>query len=185
MKLFTSQTPDFSLTSGTVDYTRSPSCKLLPKIRAAYDELYQRLGLDRYRIIWCWPRREDCRPWREDIVWILNVDESDCLAIVDGFIWSRIIGENVIPDSIHMEWIMESNSYNDPHAYISEQEEAYKARTPPPGGWWEILFTSNGGAEGAHVLLQHPIPPAWVVAKEKTTRRSGSNHTIAFHNEGG
>lgn len=55
MNLWTYHDPDFSLTSGRVDHTRSPYADD-PAIMAAYLELGRRLNIPDVQIIWCYTR---------------------------------------------------------------------------------------------------------------------------------
>ncbi len=164
MQLWTFQEPGFSLTSGQVDHARSEYYKTVSGVPNAYAQLAKRLGTD--QIIWCYVRREEYHdlPHLTREEWALDVPEYDILAIVDTFIWNRILGIETYPESLRHKWLedapLEEAARN---AYIKQKIKDYHAQPEPDAGWWSRLFITDTTAEGATVLLKHPIPESWVV----------------------
>src|SRR4051794_12754422 len=105
MKLRTFQTPDFSLTSGSIDLSRSYDVSYVTGLRECYEELARHLGLGRYEIIWCHVRDDFIRAGYVDRVeYILEVPDDQILRIVDSFIWNKIIGLDPYPMSLYYKW---------------------------------------------------------------------------------
>lgn len=164
MQLWTFHGSGFSLNSGAIDVRRSPYFVTYPNIRAAYEELGRRLGLNSYEIIWCHVRRDwnplgyaDCNEYE------LEVPPDKFLSIVDAFTWNKILGiKDAFPRSLYHKWRNEAppERFGD---YIDQKRKEYNEQAPPAGGWWSQLFIADLNAEGATVLLKHPIPEAWII----------------------
>jgi hypothetical protein len=92
MQLWTWHEPDFDLTSGEVDHSRSKYYKGTPGIPAAYAELSRLLGTD--QIIWCYVRRHEYHqlPNLTRIEWALDVPEDQILGMIDAYVWNKILG---------------------------------------------------------------------------------------------
>lgn len=164
MKLWTFHTPDFSLTSGSIDLDCSYDVSYVEGLRERYEELARHVGLDRYEIIWCHVRDDFIRAGYEDRVeYILEVPEDQILRIVDSFIWNKIIGLDAWPMSLYYKWRDEAPP-GKAGEYIKRKTEEYHAQPPPPGGWWSLLDITDLTAEGACVLLRHPMPESWIVS---------------------
>jgi hypothetical protein len=165
MKLWTWHGPDFSLTSGRVDHSRSSyyTDENLPKIPCAYAELARRLGTD--QIIWCYVSPNEYIKTSNDtrVEWVLEVPDDKLFSIIDSFIWNRIIDRKTYPDSLREKWAYEAIETDDYNAYLERNRQKYDSQTPPKGGWWEALFITDINTEGATVLLKHPIPDIWIV----------------------
>ncbi len=161
MKLWTWHGTDFSLTSGCVDLSRSPYYHM-PKYRFAHAELARRVGTD--QIIWCYVRRTKHEE-RERIERVLKVPKDRLLRIIDSPIWERII-DGAIPPDVREQWYCEARQrklfFSDREKFIEKKEKEYSDQPPPKGGWWTKLFIDDITAEGAEVLLKHPIPDSWV-----------------------
>ena len=93
MRLWTYHKPDFSLTSGRVDLSRSDYFRCMPEIPGAYAELARRVGTD--QIIWCYVRPDEYNniPELTCVEWALDVPDDQVLAIIDSFVWERIIAQ--------------------------------------------------------------------------------------------
>jgi len=163
MKLWTFHTPDFSLTSGSIDLDRSFDVSYVTGLREAYEELARHLGLERYEILWCHNREDFNRAgYRDRVEYKLDVPDDQFLCIVDSYIWNKIIGLDAYPTPLYFKWREEAapNAIGD---YIEKKLAEYHSQPPPPGGWWSRLVIEDLDAEGACVLLRHPIPEAWIV----------------------
>src|SRR4029450_6957865 len=164
MKLWTWQTPDFPLTSGRVDHSRSRYYQSLPKIQSAYAELARHIGT--CQIIWCYVRPDEYKreAGNSRVEWVLDVPDNNVLAIIDSWVWEKIICSKACPASLLEKWKEEAiQSEQDCRAYIEAKEAAYHAEPPPVGGWWKVLFLRSVSGEAPTVLLRHPIPHGWVV----------------------
>ena len=90
MKLWSYQSPDFSLVDGDYCHDKSEFFKEYPD---AYKELWRRVGCR--EIIWCSIAKTK---WRLRCQWELEVPECRFLKIVDSMVWNGILGhENVEP----------------------------------------------------------------------------------------
>ncbi len=170
MKLWTWHGTDFSLTCGRVDHSLSQYYNCMPSIPPAYAELARRVGTD--QIIWCYARPDpDEYEDLKQIKWVLDVSDDRILAIISSPIWERIICTKALPPALREKWKCEAfqGKHDDSEAYIEEKSEEYFSQPPPEGGWWTDLFISDIGAEGARVLLKHPIPDSWVVHRGTNT----------------
>ena len=164
MQLWTWHEPDFSLTSGRLDHSRSQYYKIVDGAPDAYAELAQRLSTD--QIIWCYVRRDDYHdlPKLTRVEWALDVPDTEILAITDAYIWNKILRIHTYPRSLYFEWLEYAPTDGAARVeFIEHKIEEYHAQLPPDGGWWSQLFITDTMPEGATVLLKHPIPEAWVV----------------------
>jgi hypothetical protein len=164
MQLWTWHEPDFDLTSGEVDHSRSKYYKSTPGILAAYAELSRLLGTD--QIIWCYVRRDEYHqlPNLTRIEWALNVPDNQILGMIDAYVWNKILGIKTYPRSLYSDWLdMAPTDESARLAYINKKIEDYHSQPEPSGGWWSRLFTKDSTIEGATALLRHPIPEHWVI----------------------
>ncbi len=162
MQLWTWHEPDFSLVEGKVNHERSEYFTTVCGVPEAYQELCKRLGTDQF--IWCYTRGNEHNqlPSQTRIEWVLEVPKSEFLAIVDSFIWNRVLGEKCWPpESLKLKWKQEAITRGCAE-HFDQQIQAYHAQAPPQGGWWALLFIDDPTAEGANVLIRHPVPRPWV-----------------------
>lgn len=168
MKLWTWHEPEFSLVAGRVALSRSTYYATVASAPEAYAKLARRLGTD--QIIWCYPRPGEyhVRPQCTRVEWALDVPDHEILAITDAYIWNKILKLRTYPESLRHKWLDDApidEAARD--AYLALKIAAYHSEPEPDGGWWARLFTSDGMAEGAQVLLRHPIPQSWVVSVDR------------------
>jgi hypothetical protein len=151
MKLWTWQSPDFSLTEGHVIPERSDYFQTVLGIPKAYRRLWKRFGTD--QIIWCYTNAD--AHYKSPIVeteWSLDVPDAQVLAFVDDLVWNRILGiKCALPRPLCRDW-------------TEEQVAAFWARKAPPGGWWNCLFVNHGKGDSTSALIRHPIPQEWVIS---------------------
>jgi hypothetical protein len=165
MLLWSWQKPDFSLTSGSVDHSKSEYYKTVRGIPAAYAELAKRL--DTQDIVWCYVRHDDYDSSSEAtrVEWALDVPDELILAIVDTFVWDKIIGQKTFPSMLRSRWISEAPIQEPARsAYLEQQLNDYHSQPEPIDGWWSRLFVTDTTIEGATVLLKHPVPESCVVS---------------------
>lgn len=165
MLLWSWQEPEFSLTSGTVDHSKSEYYQTVPGIPAAYAELAKRLETP--KIVWCYVRHDEYDSSSETtrVEWALDVPDELILAIVDPFVWDKIIGQKTLPSMIRSRWFSEAPIQEPARSvYLEQQLNDYHSQPEPIGGWWSRLFVTDTTIEGATVLLKHPVPDSCVVS---------------------
>jgi hypothetical protein len=163
MKLWSWHTTDFSLTSGHVDHCRSKYYRKVPEIPSAYVQLFRLVGT--CQIIWCYGGRNGYQQLEGDtrVVWELDVPDDRVLAIIDNWVWERIIDSNVCPPDLREQWEYEAVQGNhDLDAYVEAKKHEYLSKPAPQGSWWTALFIQAIN-DDATVLLKHPIPDSWVL----------------------
>jgi hypothetical protein len=91
MQLWTWQEPGFSLTSGCVDWTKSPTWNdpELPGARLAYPSLAERLGTD--QLVWFRSGRADKLWCGYDAEWLADVPIDRILCGIDTESWNMLI----------------------------------------------------------------------------------------------
>lgn len=164
MKLSSWQEPDFSLTSGRVDHSRSSYYRRMLAIPPAYARLATHVGTD--QIIWCYARPDEYRklPGDTRVEWLLDVPDEKILGIIDSWVWERIIGSKAYPSALRNRWAMEAvQGEHDLLAHIRVREDEYLSQPPPEGGWWKALFISDIDTADSIVLVEHPIAESWVI----------------------
>ena len=164
MQLWTWQEPDFSLTTGHVDHAQSDYYKKVSGVPDAYAQLAKLLGTD--QIIWCYVCRDeyDDLPHLTRIEWILDVPDDGILAIIDAFIWNKILDIQSYPRSLYLTWLEDAPLEKTARdLYIEQRIKEYHSQPEPDIGWWSRLFITDTSVEGATVLLNHPIQKSWVV----------------------
>ena len=170
VKLWSSQSSDFSLTSGRVDHSKSYYFQHTEGIPEAYRRLALQFGTD--QIIWCNTRYVDLKKRDiKSIEWELVVPKEAILALVDEFVWNKVFGQTGFrpPQRLIDEWQQEANEQYpyDGRArrrYTDEQRQRYRQEPAPSGDWWNHLFDAEYGEEGVCALLRHPVEPEWVIS---------------------
>ena len=96
------------MTSGRVDHSRSNYCRSMPTIAPAYAQLACQLGTD--QIICCFVRPDEYEklPNLMHTEWALDVPDDKILAIIDSFIWARILGTKAHPPALRERWKCEA-----------------------------------------------------------------------------
>lgn len=166
MRLWTFQSPDFKLTSGTVKSQLSEYADQ-QNIMTAYAELHRRIGTN--QIVWCHVRNPQGgdRPIGK-VCYLLDVPRAE-VVLVNAYIWNRILGIRCeLPPSLKERlWSEGIRLY--PHdvkgreQYRKQEEESWYNQEPPAGGWWTALFIDNPEAEGANALVKHPLNTKWIL----------------------
>lgn len=164
MELRTWHESDFSLTSGTVDHARSEYYSNVRGVPDAYAELATRLGTD--QVVWCYVRPGEYLngPHLTRVEWVLEVPDDKILAIVDAFIWNKILGIKTFPRGLYRDWLDDARAQRaNIDEYVQSRMEDYHSQPEPTRGWWSALCITDTTAEGATVLLRHPVPRSWVL----------------------
>lgn len=136
----------------------------MPAIPPAYARLATRVGTD--QIVWCYARPDEYRklPGDTRVEWELDVPDEKILAIIDSWVWERIIGSKAYPRALRDKWAMEAVQ-GDHHyeAHIRAREEEYLSQPPPEGDWWKALFIQDISTGVPTVLVEHPIAKSWAI----------------------
>ncbi|QDT96262.1 hypothetical protein [Gimesia aquarii] len=163
MKLWTWHKPDFLLTSGRVDHSQSKFYQSMPTLPPAYDKLAGHVGTD--QIIWCYSQSNEHIKIPNDtkVEWVLNVPSDKVLAIIDAWVWERIIESGACPPSLREKWAYEAGQRDlDSNSYVDAKMQEYLEQPPPNGDWWKSLFVDRISHDNTTVLIEHPIPEIWV-----------------------
>lgn len=162
MKLYSEQSHDLRLARERRD-RRLGTYADIPLIACAQTRLYDEiLGTD--QLIWC---RLDVSPENVDKSMFLHVidgDETDTVAILDGMVWEWIIGQNCIPDE---EW--DKIRFSTSHLLVPErnirreQMKAEYARTHLPDDLWANLRTDDISCRMPQILLNWPLKASNIV----------------------
>lgn len=168
MKLWTFHKPDFSITEGRVDHTKSSYFQTVAGVPDAYCELWKRVGTD--QIIWCFTSRKEAETGMCEVEWSLDVPDSDILAFVDGFVWNRILEIRChVPRRLYQHWRSEAlslypNNLQERDKFVDAKTEDYWSQEPPEDGWWSCLFVDDPAGEAVSALIRHPVPEEWVMS---------------------
>jgi hypothetical protein len=161
MVLWTWQGPGFDIHQGAVDAGKSEYAGN-PEYLPACREIADHLGTDQF----IWASRER-RPRVGRVGYQLDVPEDEVLAVIDGFLWNRRLGNRVQPPECEeRKWKLEADERHPAdgrarRAYCDEKREEYW-RTPLPEGWLELAIQRGPESEDPQCLLLFPIPQAWV-----------------------
>lgn len=98
MNLFTIHKTDFDITTGVVDWDKSEMYMSFAGFARAYQWLASKLGTNQY--IWTYYYTPQLlssylyhSPLKKDeVVWLIDVDTTDVLTIVDFHAWHHVIG---------------------------------------------------------------------------------------------
>ncbi len=168
--LWTIHPPDFDLTSGRVDHSKSEYYLTVSGVKEAYQELWRRLNTPEGQIIWCYAKNDDIvKTGEEKIMWELQIPREKVICFLDSLVWNRILGIRcAVGNTMRRQWIKEAIE-NDPRnsrAYLKRREDDFWNQKPKTGSWWDELFVHNTG-ELADAIIHHPVPNNFV--KENIT----------------
>lgn len=168
IKLWTIQSPDFSLTDSHVDHNKSEYYLDLPGAKDAYHKLWHKLQIRDGQLIWCFTYEDDIvKTGTKKIKWELHAPSSEVICFIDQLVWNRILGiKCLVTRNMRNQWRKEAlkrfpNNPNDSKTYEKMCEEEFWAQKPKGGDWWDELFVKNTG-EGVSALIKHPIPSKWI-----------------------
>ena len=173
MRLWSIQGNDFSLTSGIVDHARSPYFETVPSYIEISQMLWDRLGTDD-QVIWCCTKPVDRRHLSPDeFEWVLEVPDSEVLALIDDHVWNRILGLRCHPpERLRNQWRDRAlelfpNDADGRERQRAEQEHAYFAQEPPSGDWWNHVFVDNLEGDSISAIIRHPLEDEWIVSRNR------------------
>ena len=157
MRLWSYQSPDFSLVEGNVDPDKSQYAQ---KYKAAYQQLW---GIVGDQIVWCCTSSDDWYQKSGFCEWVLEVPEDRFYRIVDEMVWAGIRRESCCPQRLRSQLLAKAiekypNSV-DAYAWLDRQ---VKRLVHPPGDPWGSLFLNDPNDFRASILLRHPVERDWV-----------------------
>jgi hypothetical protein len=175
INLWTIHSPNFSITDGRVDHSKSEYYQNTQGVKQAYPKLWQRINIVDGQILWCFPDKNDIRKTGEKMVlWELYLPRSEVIQFVDDMVWNRILGiECDVPMSLRCQWCDKSlkkfpNNQKTAKEYEHKCYQEYWMQKPKAGSWWDELFVSSiSGSISTSVLIRHPVQSAWVKDKIK------------------
>ena len=155
MRLWSYQSPVFSLLEGEVKTEKSIFAQLYP---TAYQQLWNYVGTDQF--IWCCVSPE---VWSGRCEWELEVPENCFFRIIDCMVWAGILGNNCDPPPLLRNHLKQmSLNHTNPEAWYEDQ---VKRMLHPPGCPWDAIFLNNANDLKTDVLLKHPIDSKWIILK--------------------
>ena len=168
MELRSWQTPDFDLTSGKVDHSKSYYYKETPGYSRACLKLWELLGTN--QIIWCFTDKDEHRYLGvgANVEWVIDVPRSD-IKLIDTCIWEKIIGSNYVPHELELQWRSEARKQSpydkDRRKVIEDQKRAEYLAPVPEDELWSQLFLSidDVSDKKTTAIILHPIQKGWVV----------------------
>ncbi len=172
MRLWSIHTPDFSLTAGKVDHSKSNYYDSVPKLRESYHKLWNLIQIPDGQIIWCYTQNDRLEKKKDEkILWPLDVPEDGIICFVDDLVWNRLLGiECAVGKGKHRQWDAEAlrKFAGQSDAMREYQEQCRKdfwAQKPKSGDWWDELFVEEPG-ECISAIIRHPVPVEWVDSSE-------------------
>ena len=170
--LWTIHSPDFDLTAGKVDHSKSKYYLSVSGVKEAYHELWRRLNTPEGQIIWCYTERDDIvRTGEEKIRYEMKIPHENVICFLDSLVWNRILGIKCgVGNKMRRQWKEEGieKCPNDYHSYIEKRYEEFWNQKPKTGSWWDELFVQNIG-ECIDAIIHHPVHENFV--KEQITWR--------------
>lgn len=167
MKLWSWQTPDFSLVDGTVDHTRGEYYRDTQNVPEAYDKLSQLVGTEDW--IFCYIRRNDHSDppsGGNRCEWELDIPQDEILRFLDDVVWNSILD---IRCSLSTErrqkiWsqVLEREPYNAEARKALERRltEEFFPSCSKEQMWTQLSVDGPGEAgDQRSALVQHPVDP--------------------------
>lgn len=180
INLWTLHTPDFSLTEGRVDHSKSEYYQNTTGVKQAYPELWRRINIPEGQIIWCYlDKTEIAKTGIEKILWeiclpeteVIRLPESEVVQFVDDMVWNRILEIKCEPpQGLCNQWKDESlkkypNNIAAAKNYEKRCQDDYWNQKPKSNSWWDELFVKIGGSTSISALIRHPVRKDWIKNK--------------------
>lgn len=157
MKLFNELSHDLRFFHEPLDRTRGTYAHI-PRIAEAQARLYDEiLGTD--QVIWCsLDKPPHCDIGKPCFLHVIEEDESDRLAVLDGMVWEWIIGQNCIPDAESERICNVTNHLEQADRNrVREEMKAEFAEENLPRDLWGNLRTDEITCRMPQVLLRWPL----------------------------
>ena len=137
--LWTIHSPDFDITSGRVDHSKSEYYLSVPGVKEAYHELWRRLNTPEGQIIWCYTKNDDiAKTGEEKIMWELQIELEKVICFLDSLVWNRILGIKCsVGRTLRRKWIKEAIEIRpaDSRSYVDRCYEDFWNQKPKTGSW--------------------------------------------------
>jgi hypothetical protein len=171
MKLWSWQTPDFDLTSGKVDHSKSTYYQDIPGYHLACPTLWEILGTN--QIVWCYTKQnrhyysgDDC-----NVEWILDVPQTN-ITLIDMCIWEKVIKSGYVPHELEQQWFEEALK-KAPHdsdrrqEIVGQKKDEYLAPVSEEELWNQLFLPIDDVSDRkTTAIIPHPIQKDWVVDQE-------------------
>lgn len=169
MRLWTYQTPDFDIFSGSeqVDHARSEFASTVEAYLSGIEDLVELLGTDQF--LWA---EKHARPWNGRVEYELEVPSESMLGVLDGFLWNLRIDQRKVPPPERMEkqWSDEAAKLYPSDGYARRHYEKTKRREyqmrPLPERWLAKALRLGPTSEDPQYLLPFPVPRGWHVSSQ-------------------
>lgn len=186
LDLKTLQTPDFPLSRGKVDHTKSEYYQDTPGVKEAYHKLWTKIGTPEGQIVWCYT--EDVyipKTSTKKVLYKLRVPSDQFICYLDGLVWNRILGIKCMETrSLRNQWTNQAakifpHSEKERDKYMQRCSEEFWSQKPETGSWWDELIVQEPG-ECVDALIRHPVPEnfisrvtPWVARQRVSTVKQG------------
>lgn len=163
--LWSWQTPNFSLTGGTVDHRLSIFKKEHSGFEKSCKELCERLEIDDDQFIWCYTYPKE--QWQGRERWELEVPKHRVLAYTCNVAWHWILAHNgndytKCPPPKRL-WHL-ARSHASPSLkwleFCKRFNDGWRKKTTEQ--LWDALFLDKVYGDCTDVLLRHPVEKGWV-----------------------
>src|SRR4030042_22591 len=110
VSLWMIHSPDFDLTSGRVDHSKSRYYLSVSGAKEAYHELWRRLNTPEGQIIWCYTKNvEIAKTGLEKIKWEIQMPLKKVICFLDSIVWNRILGNKCpVSNALSQKWKREA-----------------------------------------------------------------------------
>lgn len=162
-RLYSEQGIDLQSFAARLDLTRG-TYSTYDRIREAQERLYREyLGTD--QVIWCGREVPETVPLETArYVHTIQADKRDVVAVLDGFLWEHIIGnDRCIPPEIREYMRFSCSSVTgDKHAALMQLEDEYLINNLPNDPWDSVLV-ADLDCRMSQVLLAWPFKYSRIV----------------------
>lgn len=164
INLWTLHTPDFSITKGRVNHSKSKYYQDTSGVEQSYQKLWRQIDIPDEQIIWCYlDKTEIPKTGIEKVLWEICLPKTEVIQFVDDMVWNRILGIKCEPSrELRNQWQEESQKEypNNPAAaknYEKKCQDDYWLQKPKSGNWWDELFVKRGESTSMSALIRHPV----------------------------
>lgn len=159
INLWTIHTPDFSITEGRVEHSKSNYYQNTQGVKEAYPKLWQRINIPDGQIIWCYLDKTEIRKTSKK--WCCGKSVYLYQKLLSMLmIWFGI--ESRVPSSLFFQWRKEGidkfpHNPTLAHDYERKCRDDYWAQKPKGNSWWDELFVKMDKGLSISALVLHPV----------------------------
>lgn len=164
INLWSIHTPDFSITEGRVDHSKSNYFQNTQGVKEAYKKLWKRINIPDGQIIWCYlDKTEIPITGTEKTLWEICLPISKVIKYVDDIVWNRILGIKCrVPSCLFFQWRQEGigkfpHNPTLAHDYERKCRDDYWTQKPKGNSWWDELFVEMDKGLSMNALIRHPV----------------------------